>query len=260
MRTGDASNVRGNHQAVQNWFRLVYESRVVHPVTKLVTNINYNLQGIPVCLGAWASFHGVRPATAAAIHRQVMNNEDVWNTGLAKQQMVAKRQERAHFTNAAAAWWYIRLGYYEIVVDFGYIQCPRDICWTMVYEDEFVPEMRAAGYLWKEPTRQASSSAGGAHEYNLDIKGESFVSQEEVSQSRPSVAGGDFCETDGQLGEHGSISIWYRGKQIALQRWAHEKVGPHAKAFKLVQRAIKHSAYVSPLPTLKFEMTVNDDS
>lgn len=230
VTTDDWPRIRRNHQAVKNWFRLAFESRVLDPDKKVVTQVNYRLNGISVCLGVWAAFHGILPATAAAIHRQVMHNEEVWSTGLAKQDMLAKRRERAHLTNAAAAWWYIRLGYYEVVVDFGYIQCPRDICWIMVYEDEFVPEMKALGYHWKEDRPQ------------LDNRGNKDALEQDFNEA--SEAESVDINKDGTHVERGSISTWYRGKHMALQRWAHEKIGPNAKAFKLVSRA-KHSAYVS---------------
>lgn len=161
-----------------------------------------------------------------------MRGFNSWNNSLNKEAALTKRSELADLSNAAAAWWHIRLGYYEMLVEHGKIMHPR-LCWVSVYEDEFIPEMAKIGLTWKPPAhklRQAKS--------NLQI-GEMDQGDEDVE--------GDIDVADAEGKDlnvvKGSISSWYRGRSIALQKWAHEQLGPHASAFKLVSRA-KHSAYV----------------
>lgn len=242
----DWSNIRSNHEAVQNWFHMAHAQRVVDPSNKKVTHVNYTLNGTPVCLGAWAAFHGLRPTTAASIHRQVLSGHEYWNAGLAKQRTKALREQKADLSNAAATWWYTRLGYYEAVVDFGYIQCPRDVCWSMVYEHEFVPEMIALGLNWKQPRQDTTVNCqpcdDAAHEHEeVAVIDKHFYDDADADNHEADEEMAKVDEAGDR--ERGSISTWYRGRAIALQRWAHEHVGPKAKPFKLVSRA-KHSAYV----------------
>lgn len=248
---GDWSNIQNNHKAVRHWFDLVYAQRVLHSIHKTVVQVDYKLHGVSVCARAWAGFYGIPETTAATIHRQVMQNKDVWNDGLAKQCMLAKRKERAYLEQAAAAWWYIRLGYYEMIVDYGFIQYPRDICWTSVYEDEFVPEVRKLGYHWKQPHCDVDQDnarhdndmfrtvrgRGGPHASRDHDYRDGLLSDDELGNQHPLHA-----EDDSK--EHGSISTWYRGRNLALKQLAHDKLGENAKPFKFVSRA-KHSAYVS---------------
>lgn len=231
---GDWSNLRRNHDATKHWFEMAHAHRVVDQTGK-VTRVDYKVHGIPVCQGAWASLHGIKKTTAASIHRQVMNNVECWSTGLAKQAMLATRMQRAHLSNAAAAWWYVRLGYYEIVVDMGYIQCPRDICWSAVYEEEFVPEMLHLGYNWKTPYQRVGTHG---HDDNPSSEHWDFFDPDVDSNAQKQEG------EEEEIGcTRGSIATWYRGRAMALQRWAHERIGMNCPAFKLVSRA-KHSAYV----------------
>lgn len=252
--TEDWSKIRSNHQTVKHWFTLVHAFRVLDPLLKTVTHIHYKINGMSVCGGAWAAFHGVRPATAAAIHRHVMQNHNHWTTGLGKQALSAIRSERAHLSNAAAAWWYERLGYYEMIVDHRHIILyPRDICWTAVYEEEFIPEMHKLELHWKKPTvvnskvkRKSFHHTNKApHEPSTD----DLCGVDDDSDHDDDCEVGEEQEDDGDIadgGKRGSISTWYLGRTIALQRFAHDKLGEDAKPFKLKSRA-KHSAYVSDL-------------
>lgn len=64
----DWSKLRGNHETIKLWFHMAHGHRVLDPQTKLVSHIDYKLQGVPVCQGSWASFLGIKPATALSIH------------------------------------------------------------------------------------------------------------------------------------------------------------------------------------------------
>lgn len=86
---GDWSNVRSNHEAVKHWFQMAFSARAVDPIMKKVTHIDYKVNGISVCGGAWAAFHGITPTTAYSIHKAVMSNQVTWNSGLAKQGAIA---------------------------------------------------------------------------------------------------------------------------------------------------------------------------
>lgn len=166
-----------------------------------------------------------------------------------KERLRFKRAEKADLSNAAASWWYIRLGYYEMIVDFGYIQYPRDICWVSVYEDEFVPEMIKLGHSWREPTWKQRERLKEMQKNKTEgLDGDQRCNREDKNSSEEDASGDSSCSLDGdELQQGGSISTWYRGRSIALQRMAIDRLGPNAKPFKLVSRA-KHSAYVSGLP------------
>lgn len=213
---------------------------MLDPISKKVIAVHYKLNGVSVCAGAWAGFYGIRPTTAAAIHRQLLKNHDVWNDGLAKETMLAKRNERAYLENAAAAWWYIRLGYYEMIVDYGHILYPRDVCWSSVYEDEFVPEVRELVYHWKKPSNSLNAKAKKSHdEERIHNIRQGTIDDMSDDDRRDAAADGG----DDDWNEHGSISTWYRGRKLALQQLAKDKLGDDAKPFKFISRA-KHSAYV----------------
>lgn len=231
----DWANITPNHQAVNKWFQLVHQCRVLDTVHSKVTRIDYKINGVRVCQGAWAWIHGVRPATSNGIHRQVMRGFHSWNNSLNKEAALTKRSELADLSNAAAAWWHIRLGYYEMLVEHGKIMHPR-LCWVSVYEEEFLPEMAKIGLTWRPPThklRLAKSNLKSGGE--MDQQGD-----DQNDQGDDEVVDADENDVDNAKG---SISSWYRGRSMALQKWAHEQLGPDAPPFKLVSRA-KHSAYV----------------
>jgi hypothetical protein len=104
--------------------------------------IDYKVDGHNVCSGTWGAFRGLTTATTKKIDRLLLKNEDVWNNGLKKQLNLANRAMHATLTQAASGWWRIRLGYYEMIVANGIIQYPRDLNFTNMYSDEFVPEMQ----------------------------------------------------------------------------------------------------------------------
>ena len=106
-----------------------------------VIRINYNLDGHPVCLGTWSAFYGVAKSTAEIIDRNVRRGDTIWNDGLLKEAKLQKQAAKAPLLAAATEWWYIQLSYYEIVVEKGVIIHPRDINFSAMYEDVFVPEM-----------------------------------------------------------------------------------------------------------------------
>ena len=111
------------------------------------------------------------------------------------------------------AWWETRLGYYEMIVDFGKIQHPRELNFSTMYADEFVPEMRLLGYDWKVPNVQ--------YEECDDVDGEG-AGVEDVSK--------------------GSRATWYKGRNRALQTLAERHIGAGAKPFAF-KSAANHSAY-----------------
>ena len=45
------------------------------------------------------------------------------------------RKQAALLLELASAWWFDRFGYYEVIVDFGYILHPRGINWTDTYNN-----------------------------------------------------------------------------------------------------------------------------
>lgn len=220
---GKWNDITPNHEAVHHWFQMVYNSRVVDRVSGRVTSIAYKVDGKEVCRGMWASFHGILKSTLNKIHVKVLKGEDRWSTGCHKEASSSHRMLSATLTRAAAAWWYIRLGYYEILVSHGKIQHPRGICWLTVYEDEFIPEMRLLGHNWAAPGKYVRKRVRMVEEGSDEVDGS--TGQEEVEDFR------------------GTISTWYRGRLQALKDLSHDHLGPDQEPFKLVSRA-NHSAYV----------------
>ena len=92
-------------------------------------------------------------------------------------------------TSAAAAWWYVRLEWYERRTKEGLIVYPRGILWRNVYRDEFVPYMHLRGVIWRHPDEQR-----------------------DATQDKRSAT----C---------GSIGVWYSGQRRALKPLGEEKVG-----------------------------------
>lgn len=241
--TQDWSRIRSNHAAVQHWFQMAHELRVVDGRTGLLSHVDYKLDGMPVCLGAWAQFHGIPDATASSIHRQLLKGGDVWNAGLRKEYAMAMRSQRADLSNASTAWWYNRLECYEMVVSkYHYIQHPRDICWLDVYENEFVPEMQNMGYIWRVPLRKRLRFQECGDERLAQDEGAAAEINNEESVDDEASSSCD--EVDGKA--VGSISTWYRGRARALKQMAVEHLGEGHQPFKFVSRA-KHSAYVRSL-------------
>ena len=185
-----------NHTASANWFQLLHNMKVVDPVTGNIS-IDFRVQGRKVCYGVWEEFHGVPTKTMETIVRLVQAGAVEWNTKLRAQARDAHRRERAVLRTAAEQWWYLRLDYYEAIVDSrhgsGVIQHPHNVDWQLVYDTEFVPEMRVLGHDWR-----------------------------------------DIRKHDGSLG---SISTWYAGRTGALASLAKDRIGSDAKPFKFQSRA-----------------------
>ena len=139
-----------------------------------------------------------------------------WRSSLASEMASAKRKFEATYVAVAAAWWFTRLQYYEVRTKKSLIVYPRSVCFEMMYDNEFVPEMRAIGVLWKtrEPREQFALAGGDGT----------------VARDVGSGEGG------------GSMTSWRRGQQLALQQLADEKVGPGSAPFKFESRR-KHSMY-----------------
>jgi hypothetical protein len=202
--------LKKNHTACVDWFQMVKAFRVENASG---VSIQYKVDSHVVCQATWAAFYGLLPSTSASMHTSVLKGVEAWNDGLAKAAITAHRQTKAVLTKAAAAWWCIRLEYYEMIVESSppSIMHPASVVWKTVYSDEFVPEMQLLGLNWKAPDEKGESS---------DEKGE------------------------------GSMSTWLRGRKEALKELAEEKLPSDTKytAFKFVSRA-DHSAYVRcPLP------------
>ena len=107
--------LKKNHDANVDWFHMVKAFRVVDASGK--ASIQYKVDSHTVCQATWAAFYGLLPSTSASIHTSVLKGVEAWNDGLAKAALTANRQSKAVLTTAAAAWWSIRLGYYEMIVE-----------------------------------------------------------------------------------------------------------------------------------------------
>ena len=200
-----------NHISRQDTFNRVFEQRVLDPHTGKVIRIDYKLDGHMVCMGTWSKFFAVAPTTASTMDLAVRKGGAVWNDGLLKQAKAERDSANGSLQQAAAEWWYIQLGYYEMVVEKGIIVHPRDVNFSNMYDDHFVPEMKALGIEWKLP-EQGSTSAHAEQELDCSDR------------------------------EGGSRSSWYEGRRIALQTRAVDQYGAGHAAFKFLSRA-KHSAY-----------------
>lgn len=209
----DWDNLIAKQTAIASAFDRAKASSVCSSSGKVIT-IDYKVDGHPVCLGVWTKFFGLAEKTGETIDRCVRRGESVWNDNLRKQEALAKRKVNGTLQNAASAWWTIHLSYYEMVVEKGVIQHPRDINFNVIYAEQFVPEMRLLGYPWKLP-HQDDGERGAP----------------EAQSSRAPLES-----------ECGSRSTWYAGRKCALQRLADTQFGPGHNAFKFVGRA-KHSAY-----------------
>ena len=210
--SGDWDKLIRNHTASDNWFELAKGGRA-RGRDGTIVSLNYMVGERRVCLETWAAFYGVPPSTASTIDRKLRTGEDVWRASLSKAESLAHRAEKGCLTVAATAWWETRLGYYEMIVDFGKIQHPRELNFSTMYADEFVPEMRLLGYDWKVPNVQCEECD--------DVDGEG-AGVEDVSK--------------------GSRATWYKGRNRALQTLAERHIGAGAKPFAF-KSAANHSAY-----------------
>ena len=201
--------LKKNHDANVDWFHMVKAFRVVDASGK--ASIQYKVDSHTVCQATWAAFYGLQAWTSRTIHVAVLKGADAWNDSLAKATHAATKQLKATWTKAATAWWHIRLGYYEMIVESRppSIMHPRSVVWKTVYSDEFIPEVRLLGLAWKSPDSDGASGS---------------------------------CDEK----EMGSMTTWTRGRTNALKELAQMHLpsdSGHA-AFKFVSRA-DHSAYVS---------------
>lgn len=197
-----------NHTATANWFQLLVGMKLVNHATGSL-QIDYRVQGRPVCRGTWEQFHGVPAKTMDTIVRLVERGEVAWNTKSRAEARDFHRHEGATLRTAAEQWWYIRLDYYEVIVHSskgrGVIQHPHNVDWHVVYDTEFVPEMRTIGYDWRDLAKQNGSV--------------------------------------------GSIATWYAGRTAALATLAKDRIGPDAPPFKFQSRAKHSAYVSDPPPT-----------
>jgi hypothetical protein len=154
--------LRRNQEATANWFDMLFSLRVLDPNSGEI-DISYRVQGRAVCQGVWRAFHGVPPATMDTMVRLIKQGQTVWNASTAQEAAMAQRHEHAYLRTAAEQWWCIRLDYYEFIVETkegkysGIIQHPHNIDWSLVYDDEFVPEMHARGLDWRTTDKSIGS-------------------------------------------------------------------------------------------------------
>ena len=202
-----------------DWFDLARLGRA-RDASGSVTSIQYKVADRVVCLDTWAAMRGVPPATAQTIDRKLRFGDDVWNTRGRRQEAAAARAELADLSRMAMAWWHIRLGWYERIVAKGVIQHPRGICFSDVYESEFVTEMRILGCHWKLPSKIAKAKTAQPKGSNSD-----------------SEADADDTDDPGK----GSRATWYKGRNMALAELG-AMYNDDKKPFRLVSRK-NHSAY-----------------
>ena len=88
------------------------------------------------------------PRTMEMIHRKLLNGDTQWLLSDDSDTRKANRNLKATLQQAAAAWWTIRLRYYEWIVAKRVIQFPRDVNFQLMYATEFVPQMQLLGHNW----------------------------------------------------------------------------------------------------------------
>ena len=96
---------------------------------------------------------GVKPTTMGVIDRELLAGKTVWHTAANTAAVSAARTAHAALTTAAVAWWHERLLKFEVRTKQGLIVHPRDIMWSLVYREQFVPFMRLMGINWALPKR-----------------------------------------------------------------------------------------------------------
>ena len=130
----------------------------------------------------------------------------MWNDGLERMHQNGANARRGHSFDMAVQWWKERLAYYEMTTKEGVIMYPRDICWTDVYNNEFVPEMQLIGIAWRvadAPPLQGAESG----EVNSGIEDAAVDEGEHYSNY-------DGASSDAST--YGSRPTWYRAKTAAL--------------------------------------------
>ena len=150
-----APSLKRNHAAVRHWFTMVFNMRSVHPTDGIT--IAFTIFGRAVCVHTWQAFHGVPERTMKLMCSLVKQGVTTWNDDVAKEASLARRNEKAYLLTAASQWWCLRLDYYECIVESGKIQYPAGMDWRLVYDTEFVPEMRLHGYDWRVSSKDSGS-------------------------------------------------------------------------------------------------------
>ena len=123
-----------NDQATANWFKMVFNMRTMDVSSDAAIGIDFRIRGYSVCQGTWQAFHGIPDSTMQTIVRLVTRGQTVWNSSISQQTANVRRSEHASLLCAAEQWWYIRLDYYELIVESrsnfsGAIQYPHNIDW-----------------------------------------------------------------------------------------------------------------------------------
>ena len=206
-----------NHKAGNQWFKLVYECRVVDPQTGRVKGIDYKVQGIEVCKSVFGACYGMTNTTFDSIVRRVEAGDHAWKA--ARKKSGREKEDEASMFLSAVAWWMSIFHCFDNTTKRGHlIYDVRN--WSTTYEDEFIPTMKTLGFSWRSQSRALDENGTLQH----DLEGDHSSSEFE------------------QPDEYGSKSTWYRARNIGLQRFADKTYGLGGARFKLFSRA-KHSAY-----------------
>ena len=211
----DWQSIRKKYEVLPLWFEIGRSSRVQ---TSDGFEVSWKLENQPVCLSAWGALLGAAPYTAQQISKKLGSGATMWSVQESRALTAANRRSMKCRTSEAAAWWYIRLGYYEMVTKEGLILYPRDVHWRKVYRDEFLPYMHLCGYHWR-----------------LDNECEQDSMTEAVAK--------------------GSISVWYKGRERALQQLGDKHL--EGKRFVFKSRA-KHSAYKECTECQRLRLAIQD--
>jgi hypothetical protein len=206
-----------NHKAVHQWFKLVFDCRVVCPDTGGVKEIDYRVQGIKVCKTVFAACYGMTSTTFEKIERRVEAGDYAWRAARRKGRHEA--QDQTSMFVAAVAWWISIFSCFDNTTKRGWlIYDVRN--WRTTYEDEFIPTMKSLGFSWRSTSKMLEGN--GAVQDDLE---------------------GDVSATEsGMNDDYGSKSSWYRARNVALKRFAEKTYTEGADPFKLASRK-KHSAY-----------------
>eukprot|EP00965_Chrysotila_dentata_P185699 6130634-Pleurochrysis_carterae.AAC.1 len=86
-------------------------------------------------------------ATFDSIVRVVRKGDNEWVT-YSSTKTANSASDRSTLLNEATAWWMSRLRYYDVMPHVRRTIIHPVCIWKDVYEQEFVPQMRAIGYTW----------------------------------------------------------------------------------------------------------------
>ena len=201
-----------NHEAPRHWFSLVFQHRRVEMATGLVTVLHYHLDGRPVCRGVFRDAHGMTRTTFDSIERRVLNGDSQYSMS----RRVDSQRQPSEFFCATVVWWTGLFRCFDHTTKHGKLlyEVRRR---NATYAEEFVPTMHALGHNWRVPKR------------------------DEIVCSDGSDAGDD--------DDLGSPGLWYRARNVALQRYAVDTYGRGAKSFALKSRR-QLCARCPPLPPI----------